>query len=754
MRYLPYLVLLLGCGSGPAGSDPGDAGPGDVDGDLPEVTTPTVDCAALVVGGGLGGIAAAEELGARGLSVCLTEETHVLGGTLTAEATPIDSLFDQMPAGFFGQPGSLESDALDVYRARYPYPSTPQTAWFNPGDCGRRQCFEPAAGAEAIETRVLPQFPSIRVFEGHVPVHVTTTGGRIASVTFQREDGTLVEMRAGITIDATDLGDLYPLANVGFRVGREGQAEFNEPAALPDAGDPECVQRMTWVLGLERTDHDSAANLIARPPGYDAGRYGTPGQEFDIDAPFVSGYRPGNTWWTWRRVLAPKRDDSHGITGARDVTSVNMFGANDFAVNRDFCGPLGCSPIRSTRAEQMQVFANARDHSLGFLYFLQNDVHRPNDVKGYWNIRLRPDAMATSDGLAAYPYIREGRRLRAIHTVTQNDMLEQSGPRFSDSIGINRYGADIKGCPPTPGTPEGELYKPVPQDTAVFMQIPFGALVPETMNGLLAGTSKNMGVSHIANASLRVHPAEWTVGRAAGVAAAIALEKGIEPRQIASSEAYTRLLQERLVTGSSRSGWITWLLDVSVGDRGQAALQMMAVSGVMSGYVDAIDGEERPTAHPDAFLTRGEAALVSTRELGITPVTQCAPSFTDVPCTSSAYGAIQALANLNILGGYSDGTFRPGEEITRAQLSKIVYLADCHAQVSLCRDPSHPPADPGYADVTPGSWFYDFVAMNAMHGYYLGADATGTTFDPGVSVTRREAAIWLFNHMRLRLGLD
>jgi len=51
------------------------------------------------------------------------------------------------------------------------------------------------------------------------------------------------------------------------------------------------------------------------------------------------------------------------------------------------------------------------------------------------------------------------------------------------------------------------------------------------------------------------------------------------------------------------------------------------------------------------------------------------PHFSDVPQTDPFYGYIETAYNRSIISGYSDGTFRPGNNATRGQISKIVYLA-------------------------------------------------------------------------------
>jgi hypothetical protein len=51
------------------------------------------------------------------------------------------------------------------------------------------------------------------------------------------------------------------------------------------------------------------------------------------------------------------------------------------------------------------------------------------------------------------------------------------------------------------------------------------------------------------------------------------------------------------------------------------------------------------------------------------------PHFTDVPRSDPFYSYIETAFNHTVISGYGDGTFRPGNPVTRAQLSKILYQA-------------------------------------------------------------------------------
>ena len=70
----------------------------------------------------------------------------------------------------------------------------------------------------------------------HEPIAAAVQGDRVQSVTV-RDRQTLVErtLHAPYFLDATELGDLLPLAGVEFVTGAEGQAEHGEPHAPADA---------------------------------------------------------------------------------------------------------------------------------------------------------------------------------------------------------------------------------------------------------------------------------------------------------------------------------------------------------------------------------------------------------------------------------------------------------------------------------------------------------------------------------------
>jgi FAD-dependent oxidoreductase family protein len=185
--------------------------------------------------------------------------------------------------------------------------------------------------------------------------------------------------------------------------------------------------------------------------------------------------------------------------------------------------------------------ADAKQLSRSVLYWLQTEAPRSDGGTGWPGLRLRADVTGTADGLAKAPYLRESRRIKALTTVTENDVsLAVRGAHGvlvrEDSVGVGSYHLDLH---PSTG---GDSYIDL---ESVPFEIPLGALVPQRVRNLLPA-AKNIGTTHISNGCFRLHPVEWNVGEVAGLLAAHCLETGSEPQQVHAEpgrrDEFTRLL--------------------------------------------------------------------------------------------------------------------------------------------------------------------------------------------------------------------
>lgn len=537
---------------------------------------PGGDFDVVVVGGGLGGVAAALAARAAGARVLLTEAGDRLGGQVTAQLTaPLDEHpLIESPSGCSASYARLRA----AVRARYGGRANPGGGWVS------RLCFEPVVGRSVLDDLVEPcrRDGSLTVRYGLRPLAVHTGTGadgspRATAVDLADPAGATVRFGVGgYLLDATELGDLLPLAGVPWVVGSEGRDTYGEATAVPGGPDPAAEQSSTWCFVVAcRPGED---HTIARPDGYDALR-----AAFSLDVAgwdgtphryrmFTDGPDGKPPFWTYRRVR-----DAAQLPGP-DVALIN-WGAHDYA---------GAGLV----ADPRRAWRESRRLAEAFLYWLQTECPR-DDGGGHGYPELAPDpaAAGTPDGFATHPYVRESRRLRVPRPVSGRDICladgedpATAGPtRFPDAVGIAWYHADMH---PRVGHPD-----PVYAPTRPF-QLPLRALVCRELPNLLPA-AKNLGATQVAAAAYRVHHGEWAVGEAAGALAGYCLDTGADPVAVAADPARVSALQRRLLGAGVP---VAWTPDVARDAPGFAAAQLLAVHGGPPGRHRgrAADPDSRP----------------------------------------------------------------------------------------------------------------------------------------------------------------
>lgn len=151
-------------------------------------------------------------------------------------------------------------------------------------------------------------------------------------------------------------------------------------------------------------------------------------------------------------------------------------------------------------------------------------------VPGYENCYL-----LSSAGLIG---VRETRHFKGVQTLTEEDIRDS---RVFPDWAVTRasFNFDVHNMSGNGLDATGQ------QDafTPTFYTIPYGCLVPETLDGLLLA-GRNISGTHMAHANYRVMPICANMGQAAGVAAALCAKQGIQPRALAVD-----CLQKELLAG-------------------------------------------------------------------------------------------------------------------------------------------------------------------------------------------------------------
>ncbi|MCB9385259.1 MAG: FAD-dependent oxidoreductase [Bryobacterales bacterium] len=497
-----------------------------------------------VIGGGVGGCAAALALARNGLRVVLTEETDWIGGQLSQQAVPPD---EHPWIESFGAPSSYRVFRQAVrryYQQNYPLLAGPlRDERLNPGACSvSKLCHEPRAAVATLEAMMAPHVSSGRltILREHEPVAASVDGDRIASVRVRdTRSGAEREVQAKYVLDATETGELLALAKVEYVTGAEAQSQTGELHAKPEA-QPANMQAVTWCFVMEHVDGEDFRT--GAPPNYAYWRDYAPdltpawtGKLLHWDNthpvtleprthtfdPRAAGREGG--LWVYRRLIHERLYEPGAYAGGMCVVN---WPQNDYWLG---------NVIEVSTEERERHLRGAKELSLALFHWLQTEAPRPDGKQGWPGLRLRPDVTGTEDGLAKRVYIRESRRIRAEFTVTEGHVgaaqrKQETGAAdgdlraasFPDSVGVGSYRIDLH---PSTG---GDNYIDV---SSLPFEIPLGALIPERLENLLPAC-KNLGVTHITNGCYRLHPVEWGIGEAAGLAAAYALRWGKTPRQI------------------------------------------------------------------------------------------------------------------------------------------------------------------------------------------------------------------------------
>lgn len=277
-----------------------------------------------------------------------------------------------------------------------------------------------------------------------------------------------IRVAAKVTIDATGDGDIAAWAGAAFEKGRPADGLLQPGSIMYRVGGVDAKQAIT--CGSEEEAHQ-----VRTPEGtwHDVVAKAQSAGELPAEIGVVRLYRS-------------HRQDER-IVNATQVNRVD-----------------GTRVADLTRAE-----LEGRRQAYRVLEFLRK--HGP----GYANAHI--SAMPAIIG------IRETRRILGVEYLTREDVIQ--GRKRPDAVVRSAdFVIDIHN-PAGAGQAEGFAQKARPYD------IPYGCLVPRKLDGLLLA-GRCISGSHDAHASYRVQCIAMATGAAAGVAAALAAQSGIQPRNV------------------------------------------------------------------------------------------------------------------------------------------------------------------------------------------------------------------------------
>lgn len=518
----------------------------------------------LIVGGSVGGCAAALAACQLGLQVILSEDSDWIGGQFTTQATPPDE------HGWIEQFGctrtyrQFRDRVRAYYRSHYPLTQEAMTnPVLNPGDGWVSPlCAEPKVFLAVFQDLLSPFVikGQLQILLEHRPIRADYNQSSVQAIELLNAQGEKIQVQAKYFVDATELGDLLPMTETKWVSGAESRNDTAEPSA-PLQANPSNNQAFSCCFAMSY--HEGEDWTIEKPDDYEFWRNFVPELSPPWSGPLLSltglsprtlapvhyNFQPNREpnrafagLWTYRRI----RHLGNFVPGAfdSDITLVN-YPQIDFLL-----GDL----LHADYRLQQTLIARAKNQSLSFLYYLQTEL-------GFKGLKLRPDVVDTADGLAKRPYIRESRRIKAIYTIKEQDVAaalrpgKTLGQIYADSVGIGFYRIDLH---PSVG---GDNYVDV---ESLPFQIPLGALIPQQMGNLLPAC-KNIGTTHITNGCYRLHPIEWNIGEAVGYLIGYCLKNDLQPRQVHGNAGHLKRFQDQLRDAGLELEW-PQQLDLAEGD--------------------------------------------------------------------------------------------------------------------------------------------------------------------------------------------
>ena len=524
----------------------------------------------VIIGGGLGGCAAAIAALRNGLRVVITDATDWIGGQLTSQGVPPDEHHLIETTGANQSYRELRSRIRRYYRDNYPLTKAArQNPRLNPGNGSvSRLCVEPRVSLAVLEQWLAPfeESGQLVLLREYVVTAADVDHDQVLAVSVRStKSGDSCVLRGKYFVDATELGDLLPLTQTEFVTGSESRATTNELHA-EETAKPDNQQAFTMCFAVDHLNGEN--HTIDRPEEYAFWRDFVPqltppwpGRLLDFTythprsgEPKRLGFDPTGgksadgtlNLWTYRRIIDRSLFEPDRFAG--DISLIN-WPQNDYLLGN----LVGVSDEEASRH-----IARAKQLSLSLLYWLQTDAPRPDGGTGFPGLRLRPDLMGTEDGLAKAPYVRESRRIQAEFTVleehvgrenrsmvTGEPVSEIQASEFTDSVGVGNYAIDLH-----PGS-GGDNY--IDFQTFPF-QIPLGSLLPVRMRNLFPAC-KNIGTTHLTSGCYRLHPVEWGIGEAVGCLLSFAVKQNQSPHAIRANETVLSEFQKDIRRQGVETAW-------------------------------------------------------------------------------------------------------------------------------------------------------------------------------------------------------
>ncbi len=709
----------------------------------------------VIVGGGASGVAAAIQSARMGARTAILEETDWLGGQMTAAGVSSmdEGNYDERTMGIYGE---FIQKVKAYYTALGKSISTCYRVNFS-------NCFEPHIGQKILldmiaetKNRTLSDgtHPVLDVHLRTPVISATKEGNAVTGVV--AKDGSTY--RGKVFIEATEYGDLLPLVGARYRAGNSTSDALNQNA---------CIQDITYSAVIKKYPNGLPEGLQMKnkPPGYDAikpyfeklvtknGSDTWDPKEYPINFIWHNAYRGMPDSSNSQNYMSTPKESAALIS----KTSLNL--ANDYPDREPYLHDrsIDISPdLLSVRyLEDMsfrkQTNCEAKLKTLQLIYYIQNDLGETS-----WSVandegfdtaynqenscaNIPQEFKAIERQMTPIPYVRESRRGIGVTTLTAKEIKSvrtstENLASYPSVVALGYYATDLHNCKDNGSLETGLESRTDISDGIPPFAIPYEALVPEKVDGLLFA-EKNISLSRLAEGAAREQPIVMRIGQAAGAAAALAVKQNVQPRQVNPVD-----IQKVLLADSTPLSLFSFT-DVPRTNPLWADIQLVSMRGIMMGSGGG-------NFDINGILTRDQAAVVLARSFNLPQTVPASPSFADVSASSWAYSSIEAIFRAGLTSGCSNvngvRNFCPTDPLTKVQFAIFMGKA-------MGLNPGTAPSTSLFADVPESSFGFQFIQLMAQKGLMGPCSTNGTkNFCPNDSLTRGQVASILAKELLLR----
>ena len=297
--------------------------------------------------------------------------------------------------------------------------------------------------------------------------------------------GTEVTVTADIFMDCTGDGDVAYLADCTYESGQPGTGVLQPPTVMYTLENVDTAKLFDYIEAHPEEMTYSAS--IDHRPGYDAAYFRA---------------SPNHVFVGLSKIFARLRAEGRCPVERNTLIYIKSVNPGEVYVNS----------TRLLNTDATNLLDLTRAELDGQLQAVQLTKVLREEVPGFEN--------AFISSIAPTLGVRETRRFRGIRYLTGQMLLDGEIPE--DTIALGGYKIDIHS-----GTDRNTVFKTVREPFG----IPYGCMVSQEIPNLMfAGRCASMDAAALA--AVRVMPQCMSMGHAAGLAAAMAVEQGILPAQV------------------------------------------------------------------------------------------------------------------------------------------------------------------------------------------------------------------------------